>query len=116
MNISWLKSLLGMTLLMSAIFGTDIQKGSEIILGLIGAVHAVVDGNETNAILREGALRIEACTEVITTCSTEVFYQHNVHLTGFNVGNQAVPVWALKIAARPSIVRIVDDGWSRCCA
>ena len=65
----------------------DIQKGSEIILGLIGAVHAVVDGNETNAVLREGDLRIEAHTEIVTTHATEVFYKDNAHLTGFNVGN-----------------------------
>ena len=65
----------------------DIQKGSEIILGLIGAVHAVVDGNETNAVLREGDLRVEAHTEIVTTHATEVFYKDNAHLTGFNVGN-----------------------------
>ena len=65
----------------------DVQKGSEIILGLIGAVHAVVDGNETNAVLREGDLRVEAHTEIVTTHATEVFYKDNAHLTGFNVGN-----------------------------
>ena len=84
----------------------DIQKGSEIILGLIGAVHAVVDGNEANAVLREGDLRIEAHTEVITTHSAEIFYKDNANLTGFNVGNQAFPVGTLKIRAAPTVVRI----------
>ena len=84
----------------------DVQKGSEIILGLIGAVHAVVDGNEANAVLREGDLRIEAHTEVITTHPAEIFYQHNAHLTGFNVGNQPFPVGALKIRAAPTVIRI----------
>ena len=84
----------------------DVQKGSEIILGLIGAVHAVVDGNEANAVLRECDLRIEAHTEIVTTHATEIFYQHNAHLTGFNVGNQAFPVWTLKIRTAPSVVRI----------
>ena len=51
----------------------DIEKRREIILRLIGAVHAVIDGNEANAVLREGDLRIEAHTEVITTHATEVF-------------------------------------------
>ena len=45
----------------------DIEKRREIILGLIGTVHAIVDGNEANSVLREGDLRIEAHTEVITT-------------------------------------------------
>ena len=84
----------------------DVQKRSEIILGLIGAVHAVVDGNEANAVLREGNLRIEAHTEVITTHPAEIFYQHNAHLTGFNVGNQPFPVGALKIRAAPTVIRI----------
>lgn len=84
----------------------DIEKRREIILGLIGAVHAVVDGNEANAVLREGDLRIEAHTELITTHATEVFYKDNAHLTGFNVGNQAFPAWALKIRTAPTVVRI----------
>ena len=84
----------------------DVQKRSEIILGLIGAVHAVVDGNEANAVLREGDLRIEAHAEVITTHATEVFYKDNAHLTGFNVGNQAFPGWTLKIRTAPTVVRI----------
>lgn len=74
----------------------DIEKRREIILGLIGAVHAIVDGSEANAVLREGDLRIEAHTEVISTYPAEVFYKDNAHLTGFNVGNQAFPVWTLK--------------------
>ncbi len=42
----------------------DIEKRREVVFGLIGTVHAVVDGDETNAVLREGDLRIEAHTEV----------------------------------------------------
>ena len=84
----------------------DIEKRREIILGLVGAVYAVVDGNEANAVLREGNLRIEAHTEVITTHPAEIFYQHNAHLTGFNVGNQPFPIWTLKTRAAPSVVRI----------
>lgn len=84
----------------------DIEKRREIILGLIGAVHAVIDGNEANAVLREGDLRIEAHTELITTHATEVFYKDNAHLTGFNVGNQAFPAWTLKIRTAPTVVRI----------
>ena len=84
----------------------DIEKRREIILGLIGAVHAIVDGNEANAVLREGDLRIEAHTEVITTHATEVFYKDNAHLTSFNVGNQAFPVWTIKIRTAPAVVRI----------
>ena len=84
----------------------DIEKGCKVVFGLIGAVHAIVDGNEANAVLREGDLRIEAHTEVITTHSAEVFYKDNAHLTGFNVGNQPFPIWTLKIRAAPSVVRI----------
>lgn len=74
----------------------DIEKGRKVVFRLVGAVYAVVDGNEANAVLREGDLRIEAHTEVITTHATEVFYKDNAHLTGFNVGNQAFPVGTLK--------------------
>ena len=84
----------------------DIEKRREIILGLVGAVYAVVDGNEANSVLREGDLRIEAHTEVITTHATEVFDQDNTHLTGFNVENQAFPVWTIKIRTAPAVVRI----------
>lgn len=74
----------------------DIEKGCKVVFRLIGAVHAIVDGNEANAVLREGDLRIEAHTEIVTTHATEVFYKDNAHLTSFNVGNQAFPVWTLK--------------------
>ena len=84
----------------------DIKKRREIILGLIGAVHAIVDGNEANSVLREGDLRIEAHTEIVTTHATEVFYKDNAHLTSFNVGNQAFPVWTIKIRTAPAVVRI----------
>ena len=84
----------------------DIEKGCKVVFRLIGAVHAVVDGNKANAVLREGDLRIEAHTEVITTYPAEVFYKDNAHLTGFNVGNQPFPVWTLKIRTAPTVVRI----------
>ena len=74
----------------------DIEKGCKVVFRLIGAVHAVIDGNEANAVLREGDLRIEAHTEIVTTHPAEVFYKDNAHLTGFNVGNQAFPVGTLK--------------------
>lgn len=84
----------------------DIEKRREIILGLIGTVHAVIDGNEANAVLREGDLRIEAHTEIVSTHATEVFYKDNAHLTGFNVGNQPFPIWTLKIRTAPTVIRI----------
>ena len=84
----------------------DIEKGCKVVFRLIGAVHAVIDGNEANAVLREGDLRIEAHTEIVTTHATEVFYKDNAHLTSFNVGNQAFPVWTLKIRTAPTVVRI----------
>lgn len=84
----------------------DIEKGCKVVFRLIGAVHAVIDGNEANAVLREGDLRIEAHTEIVTTHPAEVFYKDNAHLTGFNVGNQAFPVGTLKICAAPTVVRI----------
>ena len=59
-------------------------------LRLIGAVHAVIDGNEANAVSREGDLRIVANTEVITTHSAEVFYKDNAHLTGFQCRKSTV--------------------------
>lgn len=34
----------------------DIEKGCKVVFRLIGAVHAVIDGNEANAVLREGDL------------------------------------------------------------
>lgn len=84
----------------------DIEKGCKVVFRLIGAVHAIIDGNEANAVLREGDLRIEAHTEIVTTHATEVFYKDNAHLTSFNVGNQAFPVWTLKIRTAPTVVRI----------
>ena len=51
----------------------DIEKGCKVVFRLIGAVHAVIDGNEANAVLREGDLRIEAHTEIVTTHPAEVF-------------------------------------------
>ena len=51
----------------------------------------------------------KAGLQVITTDPTEVFTEQVGHLPGLNVGDQAFPARTLQIAARPSIIRIVDN-------
>ena len=87
----------------------EIQKRRKFAAFLFVAVNVVGDSNKMNPILPEHDLGIKAGLQVITTDPTEVFAQQVGHLPGLNVGDQAFPARTLKIAARPSIIRIVDN-------
>ena len=51
---------------------------------------------------------IKSSLEIITSDSAHVLGDDTADLPGLNVGNQPFPVWTLKIAPGPSIVRVVD--------
>ena len=87
----------------------DIQKRRKFAAFLFVAVNIVGNSNKMNPVLPEHDLGIKAGLQVITTDPTEVFAQQVGHLPGLNVGDQAFPARTLKIAARPSIIRIVDN-------
>ena len=87
----------------------DIQKRRKFAAFLFIAINVVGDSNKMNPILPEHDLGIKAGLQVITTDPTEVFAQQVGHLPGLNVSDQAFPARTLKVAARPSIIRVVDE-------
>ena len=77
----------------------DVQKRGELVAVLILAVHAVGDGNKMNPMLTKEYLGVKARLQVITPCPAHVLDNHPADLSGFNVGNHALPIGTLKIAA-----------------
>ncbi len=62
-----------------------------------------------NSILPEHDLGVEAGLQVVPADAAHVLAQQMGDLPGFHVRHQPFPAGALKIAAGPSIVRIVDE-------
>ena len=85
----------------------DVQKRRKLVAVLIFTVHTVCNGNKMNPMLPEEHLGIKAGLQIVTACTAHIFYDHTADLSGFNVSNHAFPIGTLKIAAGPSIVRIV---------
>ena len=87
----------------------NVQERGKLIAVLILAVHAVGDGNKMNPMLTKEYLGVEARLQIVPACPAHVLHNHPADLSGFNVGNHALPIGTLKVAAGPAIVRIVGD-------
>ena len=70
-------------------------------------VHAVSNGNKANIVLAEHDLRVEACFKVIAPNAAHIFCQNHPDFPGLYICNQVLPSRAVKVAAAPSIIRIV---------
>ena len=62
-----------------------------------------------NPMLTKEYLGVKARLQIVTPCPAHVLDNHPADLPGFNVGNHALPIGTLKVAAGPAIVRIVGD-------
>ena len=89
--------------------GHDIDKRGKLTRAGIVAVNAVPDGNEVDTVAFENNLCVKARLEIISPHPAEVLDQKMFYLPGLNVGNQSFPCGTVKIAARPSVIRVMDD-------
>ena len=58
--------------------------------------------------LPEHNLGVEAGLKIITTGSGHILNQHGADFTSLDVRNHALPCRSFKVAAAPSVVRVVD--------
>ena len=86
----------------------DIQDRGKLATILIGAVNAVADSDETDAMLPEEYFGVISGLQVIASDPAHVFRQHSRDLSRFNVRDQPFPGGPFKVSAAPAIVRIMD--------
>lgn len=70
-------------------------------------VHAVGNGDKPHVALDEHHIGVKARFKVVAPQSAHVLDEHDADFSGFHVGNQAFPAGAVKVAATPSVVRMV---------
>ena len=85
----------------------DVEKGGELAAVLIVAVHAVGNGDKVDAVLPEKYLRVKAGLQVVPSRPAHILNNHMGNLACFNVCDEPLPCRTFKIAAAPSVVRIV---------
>ena len=86
----------------------DIKERHKFSRTAVCAVHTVADGNETDALLAKQNLGIKSSLEIVASDPAHVLGNDTADLPSLNVGNQPLPIRALKIAPGPSVVRVVD--------
>jgi len=85
-------------------FVDDVEERSKIAVLLIGAVHAVVDGNESDICAGQYHLGVVAYLEVVSAQSAHVLYDDRTDLAFVHKGHKALPVRAVKVRAAVAIV------------
>ena len=85
-----------------------LRKGGKFIAVLVIAVHAVGDGNKVDTVLPEEYLRVKAGLQIVTPRPAHILDNHMSNLARLNIRDELLPCRPLKIAAAPTIVRIVS--------
>lgn len=89
-------------------FVDDIKKRSKIAVLLIGAVHAVVDGNESNICAGQHHLGVVTYLEVVSAQSAHVLYDDRTDLALVHKSHKALPIRAVEIGAAVAIVNKIQ--------
>ena len=74
----------------------DVQERREVIVLRGSTVHIVVDGYEQNALFREKDFCVAANLQVVSTKTTEVFYNQDFHMTCFDFFQQGGKAGTIK--------------------
>ena len=85
----------------------NVEEGGKLVAVLVITVHAVGDGHKVNAVLPEEYLRVNPGLQIVSPRQAHILDDHMGNLTRFNICDELLPCRALKVAAAPSIVRIV---------
>ena len=86
----------------------DIQQRSKIAGTGIGGVHAVVDRNEADAMLRKIDLREETSFQVGTANATEILDDHYADFAGLHICHELLPAGTIEVLAGVTIVGIMN--------
>ena len=90
-------------------FRHDVDKRSELTGIGVGTVNAVADGDEAHPKFSEKDFRIESGLQIISPDSAHVLCEYQSNFPCLNVGHQPLPCRPVEVAARPSVIGVVDD-------
>ena len=89
-------------------FVENVDKRSKITVLLIGAVHAIVDGNEANICAGKGYLSVKTDLEVVSSQSARVLYNDRTDLAFAHKGHKALPIRSVEGSPTVAIVNEKD--------
>ena len=87
----------------------DVQKRGKIGFLLVFTVNSVINGDETDALLREENFCIKSNLQIVTTQPRHVFDNDNANLSSLNLCQHFLKPRALEICAGKSIVHKNTD-------
>ena len=76
------------------------------VVGTAGTVDIVCNGNKSHAVLRQPALQIAACFDVVTAETGQILYQYAADVPAFHVPQHPLKGGALEIRAGIAIIGI----------
>jgi hypothetical protein len=87
----------------------DVQKGSKLVVALVGTIHTTVDCNEADIVLRKCNLGVHSYFQIVTPDPTHVFGYDDTNLAFVHKSHHALPIRSLKVRAGvPVIHKILD--------
>lgn len=87
-------------------FVENIDERRHVVLHLVVAVHAIIDGNKTDVGIGKNHLRVHPDFQVITTEAAHVLHNNGAYLALIHQRHQAVPVRPVE---RGAAVAIIDE-------
>ena len=82
----------------------DVDEGRHIVVHLVCAVHAVVDGDEADVVVREDHFRVHTHLEVIAPQTTHVLDDDNPYPSFVDQPHQTLPVGTVEIGPAVPVV------------
>ena len=87
----------------------DVEKGREVVLLGLGAVDAVVDGDEPHALVWEHDLGVEANLEIVPPKAAHVLNDDRSNVARLNLPHHGGEAWTVKIYAAVAVVSEVPE-------
>ena len=86
-----------------------VLEGEQQVVGALGAVDVVADGDEPDPVVREPALQVVAGVDVVPAEPGQVLHQDAVDAAGLNIPDHPLEAGAVKVGAGAAVVH-VDPG------
>ena len=86
----------------------DVDEGRHVVVQLVFAVHAVVDGDEADVVVREDHLRVHSHLEVVAPQTAHILDDDNPYPSFVDQPHQALPVWPVEIGPTEPVVHEIS--------
>ena len=105
--------LQGCPYLFAAVFNIelvyDIQKGSKLVVALVGTVHTAVDCNEADIVLRKCDLCVHSYFQIIAPNTAHVFGYDDTDFSLIYKSHHSLPIRSLEVCTRVSVIHKILD-------